>query len=357
MIVGILGAGQLARMIALAGLPMGLNFCFYDSADECCAEPLGKLFRGSFDDEDLLKQFADEVDLITYEFENVPLKTIDLLPKDKVVYPSVKALNYTQDRLKEKNLFKKLGLPTPGFKEINNFDDLQNAKDELGFPFVIKTRSGGYDGKGQIVIKQESDFEKAQELYETVPCIAEEWVKFEREVSLITVCGKDDIRFYDLNENEHRNGVLYLTQNKKNDPIQDQAIQWAKKLSEKLNYRGILTIEFFQCGNTLLANEYAPRVHNSGHWTIEGATSSQFENHLRAILDKPLGSTKSNGYSKMYNCLGSLPNKESLLSIEDLHVHDYDKTPREGRKVGHINITNSSLDSVKKSESEFLNLV
>ena len=352
--IGVLGAGQLARMMAIAGTSMGFEFVFYDSASECCAEPFGTLFRGDFEDETQLKAFATSVDIITYEFENVPLKTIDLLPNEKKVYPPRSALEYTQDRLKEKNLFRELGIPTPGYMAVNDETGLKTASTELGFPFVVKTRGGGYDGKGQKIIQSELDFQEALEMCNNMPCIAEAWVNYDREVSIIGVFAKSEKAIYDINENEHRDGVLYLTQNRPNDPIYEQAKNYVDKVAKKLNYCGVLTIEFFQCGKTLLANEYAPRVHNSGHWTIEGATSSQFENHLRAIVNLPLGSTSSRGIAKMYNCLGEVPKASHLLDIEGLYCHDYGKTPKAGRKVGHINLLHKTETASQRAEQDLL---
>jgi len=336
--IGILGAGQLARMMALAGIPMGFEFAFYDSATECCAAPLGQLFRGDFRDSEKLKAFAHSVDIITYEFENVPLETLELLPQGSVVYPSKKALEFTQDRLIEKELFKRLNIPTPDFIAIHGESELQDAAKKLGYPFVLKTRSGGYDGKGQMVLRHQSELHTALDLCNATPCIGEAWVDYEREVSLITVCSTTEVQNYDLNENVHRGGVLHWTKNRPNDDMLEQAILHSRALAHELNYRGVLTIEFFQCGKILLANEYAPRVHNSGHWTIEGAPCSQFENHLRAILDLPLGSTKSLGHSMMINCLGAMPEFNTLLGIQGLHYHNYSKTARKGRKVGHLTL-------------------
>jgi 5-(carboxyamino)imidazole ribonucleotide synthase len=355
--IGILGAGQLARMMAIAGVPMGFEFSFYDNASECCAAPLGQLFQGDFDNQDKLKAFADSVDVITYEFENVPLETIDLLPKDKPVYPPKAALENTQDRLTEKNLFKELGIPTPGYMPINNEDDLKKAADTLKLPFVLKTRGGGYDGKGQMVLQSQDDFPQALNLCTDTPCIAEAWVNYDREISVIGVFAEHEYAVYELNENEHRNGVLHLTQNRKNDPVQTLAAQWIEKLAHQLNYRGVLTIEFFQCGDTLLANEYAPRVHNSGHWTIEGSITSQFENHIRAIAGLPLGAIESTGVAKMYNCLGAVPKAKDLLHIKGLHLHNYGKSPRQGRKVGHINLVHNSNEASTFAEQSLLDIL
>ena len=352
--VGVLGAGQLARMMALAGVPMGHHFSFYDSAKECCAEHVGKLYRGEFDDSEKLAEFADSVDVITYEFENVPLKTIDLLPKDKKVFPPRSALEYTQDRLNEKQLFRDLGIATPEFKAVSNLDELKATATELGLPFVLKTRQGGYDGKGQCVIKSESDLTEAEKLL-SVPCIAEAWVPYQREVSMICVYAQDGSRVqYDINENEHRNGILHKTENKLNDPMFSQASKYVDLLAQKLGYVGTLTVEFFECDGKLLANEYAPRVHNSGHWTIDGSPCSQFENHIRAILNLPLGDCSSIGASTMFNLIGTVPNDESMLAIPGLHLHDYQKTPRDGRKVGHINVQRENPSTLAESCTAFL---
>lgn len=356
--IGVLGAGQLARMMALAGIPMGMSFSFYDSAEECCAEHVGNLHRGAFDDSEKLKAFAAEVDVVTYEFENVPLQTIELLPNDTQVFPPKAALDYTQDRLKEKELFRSLDIQTPPFLPVQNTTELEQAAKELGFPFVLKTRWGGYDGKGQKVLQSENDFAEALKICEAVPCIAEGWVKYEREVSLIAVYGQQGEKaYYDINQNEHRNGVLYSTENKSDAPIQSKAIEAVDKLSQKIGYVGTLTVEFFQCGEDLLANEYAPRVHNSGHWTIDGSACSQFENHLRAITNLPLGSCQNLGFARMYNLLGSVPDKREILNIEGLHRHDYQKSPRSGRKVGHFNLLHSSEEASQVAWEQLLKLI
>lgn len=356
--IGILGGGQLAQMLALAGIPLGFKFSFYDPTADCCAGQLGQHFQGEYDDWHLLKKFAENNDIITYEFENVSIKAVEYLTKYCPVHPGTEALRLTQDRLLEKNLFQQLEIPTTKFFEINSFPDLKMAIKNLGLPLVMKSRSGGYDGKGQYVIKEESEIES---IWETSPkrnLIAEEFVKFDREVSIIA-CRKSNNEFaiYDLVENTHEQGILKKSFNIINDPLLPIASQYVKNLMTHLNFCGVLALEFFQVKGGLVANEYAPRVHNTGHWTIEGAEVSQFENHLRAILDFPLGNTTSLGNTGMINFIGKLPDLKNSLVESNLHFHDYHKDPRPKRKVGHATIRSQSYESVKKLVDEFINSI
>ena len=334
--IGILGGGQLSRMLALAGIPLGLSFAFYEPNSHCPAEELGQVTYAHYDDLTSLQQFIDSVDVVTYENENIPIPTLDFISQRKQLYPGIEPIRITQDRLLEKNYFNQLGIETATYLPVNNTQQLINAIDTLGLPCILKKRRNGYDGKGQVVIrdrKQLNDINDAQ----CSECIVEGLVDYSREISIIgcrTVHA--DLVFYDICENQHRNGILYQTTNQVDDPVLEQATTHITRFMNALNYVGVCTLEMFQVGDQLIANEAAPRVHNSGHWTIEGALSSQFENHLRAIINWPLGSTRSNGDFTMFNILSQMPDKQNVLSTNGLHLHDYCKSARKNRKLGHI---------------------
>jgi 5-(carboxyamino)imidazole ribonucleotide synthase len=337
--IGMLGAGQLARMIALAGIPLGLEFVFLDPSADACAHGLGEQLLGDYDDKVLLAQLAETSDVVTYEFENVPAEVADFLAQRTKVYPPPKALQVAQDRLIEKNYFRELGIPTPEFDVIDTLIDLTQAVERLGCPAILKTRRLGYDGKGQVLIRSKDDVAAAWNMLQDYACILEAFVPFSREVSIIaarSVSGQ--VNFYPLSENRHQGGILRVAECKHNDPLQAQAEGYVTRLLNGLDYVGVIALELFQVNGQLLANEFAPRVHNSGHWSIEGAQTSQFENHLRAILDWPLGSTAAVGKAVMVNFIGGLPKVEDVLAIPDVHAHWYGKEPRKGRKVAHATV-------------------
>lgn len=339
MIVGILGGGQLGRMLALAGYPLGLRFRFLDPAQDAPAGQLGELVVGDYDDEELLRQFATGLDVITYEFENVPVAATRLLPVP--VFPPPAALDVAQDRLAEKTFFQQLGIPTPSFAAVNSLAELESAVTRIGLPAVLKTRRFGYDGKGQQVLRTAEQIAPAWQEMGDVPLILEGFVPFERELSIIGVRGRDGTTaFYPLIENEHRAGILRRSIAPAPDTatLQASAEALARSVLEALDYVGVLAVELFQAGERLIANEMAPRVHNSGHWTIEGAETSQFENHLRAVLGLPLGPTTPRGQAGMLNLIGTLPDTAAVLSVPGAHLHLYDKAPRPGRKLGHITL-------------------
>jgi 5-(carboxyamino)imidazole ribonucleotide synthase len=339
MIVGIVGGGQLARMMALAGHPLGLKFVFLDPAPDACAASLGEHLCGCYDDPALLARLAERADLVTYEFENVPPESIKYLSKHITVHPSHHTLAIARDRLREKTLFGKLGIPTPRFLAVNTRSDLESAIAEIGLPAVLKTRSLGYDGKGQVVLRSRDDLDAAWAQLGGMPLILEGFVPFDREISVIAVRGlSGETRFYPIAENTHRDGILLLSRSRPGDPMQQLAQNYARLLLDNLKYVGIFALELFQVGDMLLANEVAPRVHNSGHWTIEGAETSQFENHLRAILGLPLGSTTPVGQAAMVNFIGTMPETERALTMLGVHLHDYGKEPRLGRKLGHATL-------------------
>jgi 5-(carboxyamino)imidazole ribonucleotide synthase len=337
--VGILGAGQLARMIALAGYPLGVDFIFLDPSADACANKLGEHLQGDYNDPELLAQLAERADVVTYEFENVPANTAEFLASHTKVHPAPKALAVAQDRLIEKTFFNDIGIPTPAYAAVNSLVELERVMATIGYPAILKSRTQGYDGKGQSVLKSADDLASAWEVLQGVPAIVEAFVPFDREVSIIAVRSvSGEIMFYPLSENVHRGGILRVAQCLTNDTMQAQAENYAARLMTELDYVGVLALELFEVNDTLIVNEFAPRVHNSGHWTIEGAQTSQFENHLRAILDLPLGSTAPAGKAAMINFIGGLPTTEAVLSIDHAHLHLYDKAPRKGRKVAHATV-------------------
>ncbi|HEY8097330.1 MAG TPA: 5-(carboxyamino)imidazole ribonucleotide synthase [Methylobacter sp.] len=337
--VGVLGAGQLARMIALAGIPLGLEFIFLDPSADACANRLGEPLIGDYNDPALLAQLAERADVVTYEFENVPAEVAEFLTSHTQVHPSPKALAVAQDRLVEKTFFHDIGIPTPDYAAVDSLESLQHAMTTIGYPAILKSRTQGYDGKGQSLLKSADDLTGAWELLQGVPAVVEAFVPFNREVSIIAVRSvSGEIVFYPLSENLHRGGILRVSECRADDPMQQQAESYVSRLLEALDYVGVLALELFEIDGQLLVNEFAPRVHNSGHWTIEGAETSQFENHLRAILDLPLGSTAPVGNAAMVNFIGGLPKTEELLAIPHAHLHLYDKAPRKGRKVAHATV-------------------
>ncbi len=337
--VGILGAGQLGRMLALAGYPLGLEFVFLDPAAEACASPLGAHLHADYLDEAALTTFVQQVDVATYEFENVPVPAADFVASRVALRPAPRALTAGQDRLGEKQLFEQLGIPVPRYAPVDSLEALHAAARQIGLPAVLKTRRMGYDGKGQARLRCDADCENAWQTLGAQPLILEAFVPFERELSCLGVRGIDGgTAFYPLVENVHRDGILRTSRPCANDPLQSVAEGYMRRLMQHLDYVGVLAFEFFVVDGQLLANEIAPRVHNSGHWTIEGAVTSQFENHLRAICGLPLGSTALRGASQMFNFIGELPALALMSEIENLHVHLYGKTPKPLRKVGHATL-------------------
>ena len=337
--IGVIGGGQLGRMLALAGTPLGMDFTFLDPAPDACASALGTHLLAGYDDPQALRQMAESVDLVTFEFENVPAETVAFLSQFVPVYPAADSLRIARDRWFEKSLFKELGIPTPAFADIQSQADLDAAVAAIGLPAVMKTRTMGYDGKGQKVLRQREDVQGAFAELGSVPCILEGFVPFDGEVSLVAVRGRDgETRFYPLSHNTHVGGVLKLSVASSAHPLQALAEDYISRVLEKLDYVGVLAFEFFEVDGGLKANEIAPRVHNSGHWSIEGAECSQFENHLRAVAGLPLGSTAKVGESAMLNFLGSIPPTEAVVQIADCHLHHYGKAFKPGRKVGHATL-------------------
>jgi 5-(carboxyamino)imidazole ribonucleotide synthase len=335
--VGILGAGQLGRMMALAGYPLGLRFTFLDRAADTPGGQLADIIVADFDDDDALRHLAQQCDRLTFDWENVPVAPLRKLPGGQAIQPPLDALATAQDRLAEKTLFRKLGIATNDFRAVDDAAALAKAAERLGYPCVLKTRRLGYDGKGQRVLQGEADLEPAWAELGAAPCVLEQFISFDFEVSLVAVRSTEgETAFYPLARNVHGDGILQHSVAPWEAPeLERQARAALERLFDHFTYAGVLTVEFFARGGELLANEMAPRVHNSGHWTIEGAATSQFENHLRAILGLPLGRTASRGHAAMVNFLGAMPPAAEVLAIPGAHLHDYAKAPRPGRKLGH----------------------
>ena len=343
--VGILGGGQLARMMALAGAPLGLRFLVMDTAPDACAGQFAPLLVGDYRDESALAEFASKVDVATFDFENVPAESAEWLAQRVPVFPNPRALAVAQDRLVEKSLFRELGIPVGAFADVGSLDALRSEVDRLGGACILKTRRLGYDGKGQFRIKSPADVDAAWQALGaqagTVGLIVEAFIPFERELSVVAVRGRDgEFRTWPLTENWHVDGVLSasLAPAQVDAVLAEAAYAHARRLAESLDYVGVFALELFYRDGELLANEMAPRVHNSGHWTIEGAETSQFQNHLRAVLGLPLGETRTLGHACMLNWIGEMPDAGSVLQEAGGHWHDYGKEPRAGRKVGHATL-------------------
>ena len=343
-LVAVLGGGQLGRMLALAGIPLGLGFRFLDPSPDATSGAVGFLVVGALGDETALAQVSEGAAVVTYEWEGVPASGARFVAATgKAVLPPPVALDVTQDRLREKELCRRLGIGTPEFAVVDDRADLEHAAKDVGLPAVLKTRRGGYDGKGQAALREQHDLERAWSELGGVPLVLESLVPFDRELSVLAVRGRDGATAcWPLVENHHDGGILrrsYAPAPALTEQLQGAAERLAGKLLDELEYVGVLAVELFDVHGELLVNELAPRVHNSGHWSIEGAETSQFENHLRAILGWPLGSTAAIGVNAMVNCIGAMPDPAAVLAIPGAHLHDYAKAPRPGRKVGHVTVT------------------
>ncbi len=358
--IGVFGAGQLGRMLAQAGERLGMEFRFLDPATEISARGLGEHLCAAYEDVDALEQFVRGLDVVTYEFENVPCEPVRWVAERVPVHPAPEALRLAQDRLFEKNFFQKHGIPVPPYGAVFFKDEYRELLQTIGFPLVVKTRRYGYDGKGQRTVRNQEEAERAWKDLHGLPLLLEGHVPFERELSLLAVRGQGgECRFYPLVENHHRDGILRLSRAPAADVpavLQSRAEEYARRLLEEVQYVGVLAIEFFQHGEELLANEMAPRVHNSGHWTIEGAETSQFENHLRAITGMELGSTAPKGTSAMVNLIGIKPDGRSSDGLPPAHWHDYGKSPRPGRKLGHVTLVREALEVLEEDLPSFLEI-
>lgn len=383
--IGILGGGQLGRMLGLAGIPLGLRFRFLDpGGDGAPAGAVGSVVEGDYADPAALDRFSRGLDLVTWEFENVPVASARALARKVPVFPPPEALEAAQDRWVEKETFRMLGIPVAPSRPVDTRADLEAAVDEIGLAAVLKTRRFGYDGKGQALLRTPADLDAAWKDMGGSPLILEGFVRFQRELSLLVARSRSgETRSWPLTENVHRNGILRTSLVPSSAPraseLQTEAERYGAALLDHLGYVGVLAVEFFETAEGLVANEMAPRVHNSGHWTQDGAFTSQFENHLRAILGLPLGPTGlrggAGGGAAMVNFIGGLPTREQVLGVADSEalpgagggedtgarggnagagaaavvsaLHLYDKAPRPGRKVGHVNFWGSARASVE----------
>jgi 5-(carboxyamino)imidazole ribonucleotide synthase len=338
--IGIIGAGQLGQMLGFAARDLGFECRFIDPSDSPPAADAGEVIQRPFDDPEALASLAADCDVVTYEFENVPVEALLQISGHVPIYPPPDALRHAQDRLAEKRLFDSLQIPLPKYRAVDSKQDLQAAIDEIGLPLVVKTRRLGYDGKGQFVVRGVDDADTAWRTLGLQPLIAEEWVPFDYEVSAIGARNvHGDIATYPLTHNEHVDGILHVSRAPVDAPeLTALAEQYLNDLLTHLDYVGVLALELFVAGERLLANEFAPRVHNSGHWTIEGAVTSQFANHLLAVGDQSLGSTACQGYAGMVNLIGNIPDSARALPTAGCWLHDYGKTARAGRKLGHVTV-------------------
>ncbi|HEY1953444.1 MAG TPA: 5-(carboxyamino)imidazole ribonucleotide synthase [Gemmatimonadaceae bacterium] len=350
--IGVLGGGQLGRMLALAGYQLGLEFRFFDPNSGAPVGQIGQLIAADYTDRAALERFLDGVDVVTYEFESIPVGTVEFVGARAKINPPIAALRTAQDRLLEKEMFVKLGIPTPLFAPVDTLSDLRSAVSTMALPVVLKTRRMGYDGKGQAVIRDATGVEDAWRRLGGTGLIVEKFVDFQHELSVIGVrsVGGEEV-FYPPVQNIHSEGILRQSTSPAPSVTPETAalaIEYSRRLLGQLEYVGVMALELFAVDGGLLANEMAPRVHNSGHWTIEGAETSQFENHLRAILGMPLGATTPRGRSLMLNIIGHIPEAETVLAVEGAHLHLYGKSAMEKRKLGHATLVARSEGDLER---------
>ncbi len=353
--VGVLGGGQLARMLALAGHPLGIRTVVLSPDATCSASHVAGVIEAGYDDPAGLDALADVADVVTFEFESVSVTSARWFDDTVPVRPGPEAFRVASDRIVEKQTFRAVGIGTAPFVAVDGEDSLRAAVREIGLPCLLKTRRLGYDGKGQWRFDTHDDVSAHIRRAEAgeVPLdnlILEGMLDFVRELSIVGVRAIDGtFDAWPLTHSEHRRGVLRLSTAPARDveSVTAAAREVAQRLAEHLDYVGVFALELFDMGDHLLANEMAPRVHNSGHWTIEGAVTSQFENHLRAIVGLPLGSCEARGHSATVNALGSMPDLDTVLAIPGVHVHDYKKADTPLRKVGHITVTAPSVAELR----------
>ena len=349
--VGIVGGGQLGMMLAEAGATIGVECLTLDPAADSPASRVAPAIVGGYDDEDALAELAADSDVVTYEFENVPVESARFLAERVPVAPPPASLEFAQDRLREKTLFEDVGLAVPPFAPVATVEEVDEALDVVGVPSILKSRRLGYDGKGQARVEAVEAARDAWRSVGEVPSILESLVAFDRELSILGARGSDGaVAFYPLVENVHRDGILRVSTAPADDVsprLQAEAERRALDVMERLGHVGVLAIELFQVDDGLLGNEFAPRVHNSGHWTIEGAPTSQFENHLRAVCGLELGPTTPTTYSAMVNLIGREPDDRAFPDDPAVHVHRYGKQARPGRKLGHVTVVEDHRDTLE----------
>ena len=341
--IGVLGAGQLAQMLAQAGLKLGHEFMFLCPDPDSCAAPYGELLCADYHDDAALAKLRDWADVITYEFENVPNEVAQALEAGNTLYPPSMMLGITSDRITEKNWVRDQGIGTADFAEVRSFEDLVEGAKTVGLPAILKTSQSGYDGKGQVRIASAEQLESAWEAVGQQVCVLEGMVPFNREVSMIAARSPNgDIAYLPLSENAHTDGILHIAESKQNDPVEAKAQQMIKALLDASHYVGVLTVEFFDVDGELLVNELAPRVHNSGHWSIEACDDSQFSLHIKAIAGESIHSPKLNSRAAMVNVIGQVPQGLEAFASDDTFVHLYGKAPRSKRKIGHVTVLEST---------------
>lgn len=347
--IGILGGGQLGRMMAMAAAQLGYRVQIYCPEFDNPAEQVSDgVLHADYKDSDALENFVSLVDVVTYEFENIPVSTVNALSEKVAVFPSSKVLEISQDRLSEKNFVNQLGIETAPFKAVSTVEDAKVALADISYPAVLKTRRFGYDGKGQAIVRSSADLDHAWTSLGSDKVIIEGFIDFDLEISVIAARGQDGaINCYVPTENEHKNHILdvSIAPARIDEEVQEMALECATKIIKNLDYVGVLTVEFFvsKISPKLRVNEIAPRVHNSGHWTIEACTTSQFEQHIRAICGLPLGDVRFDGEARMTNLIGDdILTMDALLAEEGTSVHHYGKFEvRPGRKMGHVTRLNS----------------
>jgi 5-(carboxyamino)imidazole ribonucleotide synthase len=343
-VIGMLGGGQLGRMIAMAAAQLGFHTHIYCPYDKNPGEQVtDKLTRESYTDFDALQKFIDSVDVVTYEFENIPLETVEYLTERATLFPSAKALQVSQDRLTEKDFLNNIGLTTAPYAAVSTAAQAAAALEKITYPAVLNNRRFGYDGKGQVIVRERSEVIEAFNSLGSDQVIIEGFINFDLEISVIAARGQDgEIKTFIPFENQHKNHILdiSITPPRIEGGLIKEACAIAQKIVSEIDYVGILTAELFVSSEEpkLIVNEIAPRVHNSGHLTIEACPTSQFEQHVRAICGLPLGSTQLYGQAVMTNLIGDdIFNMNKLLSDPKANVHHYGKSEaRAGRKMGHV---------------------
>lgn len=361
MLIGVVGGGQLGRMIALAGIPLGMRFRFLDPTEGCPSAAVGEMVCGAYDDETALERLIAGAAFATYEFENVPASAARFLEHHARLAPGARSLAVAQDRISEKDFFRECGVPVQAYRAVSTEAELAEALRTVGVPGVLKTRRMGYDGKGQVVLRDAAAAAAAWHSLGRVPCIYEAFVPFTREVSVVATRARSGaFEAHPLVRNVHREGILRVSiapDPESNHDLRQEAEAHVRAIAERLNHVGTMAVEFFVTNDGLVANEMAPRVHNSGHWTIEGAVTSQFENHVRAVAGLPLGSAEVRGAAAMVNLIGTVPPIDELLDVPGAHLHLYGKDPKPGRKLGHVTVVAKDHDELMPCVERLLELV
>jgi 5-(carboxyamino)imidazole ribonucleotide synthase len=358
--IGVLGGGQLGQMLGQAGIDLAAEFTFLDPAEAPSARHVGTHLRYGFADAAGAAALAAASEVVTYEFEHLDLPTVQAIAERTEVHPSPRALEIVQDRIRQKTFLAGLDVPVAPFAAVTSAAELAAAIARLGTPCLLKTARDGYDGKGQRLIRDPALAEAAWAELGRTRCVLEGFVRFDREISLVATRGRDGaVVFHPLAENVHRSGILHVTRAPApaSELVQGRAEELSRRLLTELAYVGTFTIEFFQVGADLVVNELAPRVHNSGHWTIEGAVTSQFENHVRALMGAPLGDPAARGFAAMVNIVGTWPDRAALLRVPGLHLHDYGKAERVGRKLGHVTLVAKTAAELERRLAPVLALV